>query len=410
MSKKTKINHPSKPEPIKLGTSQQTYATAYANRPPTKRMEFWSWKMVIHSENVEKNSVSLGRLAIRDVHKKMEQVYKEQQPQVYANEVEKQSFVDLMEMWYLDVVVPRQPEAKIRDEFKLSKRTVLNYQQGIKNLGKVAKDLLVSELNEKSAQALVRGLQLKYAPRTVQLHATTLRQILLWAWKKQKIDGQITVVTKRPKGDKGYVNNRHTPTDGDVEKLLGSMRMCSLKMMVYIGWKTGARTGEICDLVWGDVFRTGKDCWIRFSGKTGTRKCPITVDVFEEIRGWMKDGDGEDDRLFNVNFRTNCSPQLRQSCTYRGIEPFTIYGLRRLRVDTLQRQGIEPAVYERIMGHSMRIAQEIYRTTNDADLQGTLVDKADGSSKDVMKAEVLLAGLIGKLGLSLEEALVRLMG
>ena len=87
-----------------------------------------------------------------------------------------------------------------------------------------------------------------------------------------------------------------------------------------------------------------------------------------------------------------------------------LYGLCRLRVDTLQRQGIEPAVYERIMGHSMRIAQEIYRTTNDVDLQGTLVEKTGESSDDGTKTEVLLAGLIGKLGLSLEEALVRLMG
>ena len=400
MSKKTKINHPSKPEPIKLGTSQQTYATAYANRPPTKRMEFWSWKMVIHSEDVENNSVSLGRLAIRDVRKKMEQIYKKQQPQVYANEVEKQNFVDLMEMWYLDVVVPRLPEAKIRDEFKLSKRTVLNYQQGIKNLVKVAKDLLVSELNEKSAQELVRGLQLKYAPRTVQLHATTLRQILLWAWKKQKIDTQITVVTKRPKGEKGYVNNRHTPTDADVTKLLGSMRMCSLKKMVYIGWKTGARTGEICDLTWGDVYKNASGYWIPFSGKTGTRKCPITEELYKEIRGFKKDNEREQDRLFTPSFRTNCSSKLRNSCEIQGIEPFTIYGLRRLRVDTLQRQGIETAVYERIMGHSIRMAQEIYQTTNDADLQGTLVSTAGESSNDGMK--VLLAGLIGKLELSLE--------
>ena len=372
MSKETKINHPPKPEPIKLGTSRRTYATAYANRPPTKRMETWSWKMVIHSDEVEKNSVSLGRLAIRDVRKKMEQVYKEQQPQVYANEVEKQSFVDLMEMWYLDVVAPRLPEAKIRDEFKLSKRTVLNYQQGIKNLGKVAKDLLVAELNEKSAQALVRGLQLKYAPRTVQLHATTLRQILLWAWKKQKIDVQITVITKRPKGEKGYVNNRRTPTDADVEKLLASLGICSLKKMVYIGWKTVARTGEICDLTWADVYNNASGYWIRFSGKTGTRKCPITEDVYCEIHRLKKDHDKEQDRLFTPSFRTNCSPQLRESCEIRGIEPFTVYGLRRLRVDTLQRQGIETAVYERIMGHSIRMAQEIYRTTNDADFQGTL--------------------------------------
>ena len=58
-AKKTKTNYSPKPEPIKLGTSRQTYA----NRPPTKRMDNWSWKMVIHSDDVEKSSVSLGILA-----------------------------------------------------------------------------------------------------------------------------------------------------------------------------------------------------------------------------------------------------------------------------------------------------------------------------------------------------------
>ena len=147
--------------------------------------------------------------------------------------------------------------------------------------------------------------------------------------------------------------------------------------------------------------------WIRFSGKTGTRKCPITEEVYKEIRGFKKDGDKEQDRLFTPSFRTNCSPQLRKSCEIRGIEPFTVYGLRRLRVDTLQRQGIETAVYERIMGHSIRMAQEIYRTTNDADLQGTLVDVPKKSAN--VDTESILTGLIGKLGLSLEEALLRLM-
>ena len=70
MSKKTKTNQPPKPEPIKLGTSRRTYATDYANRPPTKRMETWSWKMVIDSDEVAKISVSLGRLAIADVSHK----------------------------------------------------------------------------------------------------------------------------------------------------------------------------------------------------------------------------------------------------------------------------------------------------------------------------------------------------
>ena len=61
------------------------------------------------------------------------------------------------------------------------------------------------------------------------------------------------------------------------------------------------------------------------------------------------------------------------------------------------------------MGHSIRMAQEIYRTTNDADLQNTLDVKGDESTKDKTTSEMLLAGLIDKLGLSLEEALERLM-
>ena len=85
-----------------------------------------------------------------------------------------------------------------------------------------------------------------------------------------------------------------------------------------------------------------------------------------------------------------------------------MYGLRRLRVDTLQRQGIEPAVHEQIMGHSIRMAQEIYRTTNDADLQGILNVEPKLESKSVSKDVV--STLIDKLGLSLEEALLRLMG
>ena len=54
------------------------------------------------------------------------------------------------------------------------------------------------------------------------------------------------------------------------------------------------------------------------------------------------------------------------------------------------------------------MAQEIYRTTNDADLQGILEVNAKTKSQPVSKDVV--STLIGKLGLSLEEALMRLMG
>ena len=81
-----------------------------------------------------------------------------------------------------------------------------------------------------------------------------------------------------------------------------------------------------------------------------------------------------------------------------------MYGLRRLRVDTLQRQGIEPAVYEQIMGHSIRVAQEIYRTTNDADLQSTLPKEMVQVGSKTAKNDIV-STLIGKFELSLEETL-----
>ena len=59
------------------------------------------------------------------------------------------------------------------------------------------------------------------------------------------------------------------------------------------------------------------------------------------------------------------------------------------------------------MGHSIRVAQEIYRTTNDADLQGILQVKPKKEPQAVSKDVV--STLIGKLGLSLEEALMRLL-
>ena len=58
-------NHHPKPEPIKLGTARTNYATAYANRPPTKRLSCWSWKMCIH-EKRKQQFLSLGRLDRKD--------------------------------------------------------------------------------------------------------------------------------------------------------------------------------------------------------------------------------------------------------------------------------------------------------------------------------------------------------
>ena len=64
----------------------------------------------------------------------------------------------------------------------------------------------------------------------------------------------------------------------------------------------------------------------------------------------------------------------------------------------------------RIYWYSVQMSniQGIYRTTNDADLQAVLEVKTNKELQPVSKD--IVSTLIGKLGLSLEEALMRLMG
>ena len=54
------------------------------------------------------------------------------------------------------------------------------------------------------------------------------------------------------------------------------------------------------------------------------------------------------------------------------------------------------------------MAQESYRATNDEDLQGVL--NIESKVEPLSVSKDVVSTLIGRLGLSLEEALMRLMG
>ena len=65
--KKTK-----RPDPIVLGSGKTTFATAYANRPPTKKNPNWSWKMVYNDGHSTKpKSESIGRMSEAQVEKEL---------------------------------------------------------------------------------------------------------------------------------------------------------------------------------------------------------------------------------------------------------------------------------------------------------------------------------------------------
>ena len=103
-------------------------------------------------------------------------------------------------------------------------------------------------------------------------------------------------------------------------------------------------------------------------GKTGTRNVPIAKEDYEQLMIWKSKKQAQT-RVFPKSFRTRLSVILLETCRRVRVKPFVFYGLRRLRVDTLQRMGVETAVYERIMGHSLGIGKDVYRTLKASDLQ-----------------------------------------
>ena len=84
-----------------------------------------------------------------------------------------------------------------------------------------------------------------------------------------------------------------------------------------------------------------------------------------------------------------------------------MHGLRRLRSDTLFRSNIEPAVYEALMGHSVKIALEAYRRPNLEDLK-----KASGTlntqQKEAFELEKLLQ-LAKTQGIDIKQLLASLL-
>ncbi len=60
------------------------------------------------------------------------------------------------------------------------------------------------------------------------------------------------------------------------------------------------------------------------------------------------------------------------------------------------------------MGHSTRMAREVYRTPNAQDLQGVVVGDVGTGTRGNGDAELLMA-LVGKLGLGMDEVLRRLL-
>lgn len=398
-----------RPKPIKI-TYKRFTLTAYSNRTPTSSEPNWSWNLKIKRKREEAIFISLGRVPLSEITKEMKNTFRTTLPIQYGEEISKKTVEDILESWFVSKIQSRSPQSTIREEYKLSPHTVTNSRTAIDRLIKFTGETLVSDLDTSKIEELKQKIEISYSPRTKHFYMAIFIRAYKWARKNDSNIPMLEISNPSPT-KKDYCTNRYTPSDQEVEKLFSFIKDTPLGLAVKIGHLTGCRNGECTNLKWKDIVNDQDNSyWIFLEGKTGQRKYPINQEQYQFIMKYRKRKSLSSD-IFPKSFKTNLTGLLQKKCKQHDIRPFSYYGLRRLKVDTLQRKKVENAVYEELLGHNVHSAKSYYRNPSKSDLQNAVLDKGSSSQENIQKnpPDHILITLIDKLGLSTEEVLKRLL-
>ena len=357
------------PEPVPLTVGGVTLATAYARRPPGRRKgadEGWSWEAKFKDKaSGAWVTKSLGRLADADVPTALVDLYRGVDPAAVRVDGGRISTVgDLCRAYYADLET-RGPDSGARAEHRLSDRTLKNYLGNAQRVVAVADRMPLADLASGGVFVIKDASRVSYAPRTVQADLKYLRQAVLWG--RERGVEVVDVSTRRAarlmtQAELAPVNVDRTPTHEEVERVWSSVRRSMLRLGIYIGWKTGARIGEITAVRPCDLYEDRDGAWVGFpKGKTGPRRFPLTLEELATIRTMIPAGHPEDTPLFGRHFARNGTEHLKIACLRLGIQAFTFHGLRDLMCDTCHRRGVEIGAYVEMLGHSAQTALEHYR-------------------------------------------------
>ena len=371
-----------RPDPIALAMGGKALATAYASRCPTGRSTCWSWRMRFRDPlSGDWRWSQLGRLAAEDVPSALLKAYREIDPSAIKEDGQHIETVgDVLRAW-VAWIDSRGPDGALRPDNQLAARTVLSYRGSAKRLLPRVARLQVGTLTRANLEQIRDALLETGAKRTTNADMKALHQAVRFArgrgieipdleWRG------LNIKVSR----KEHVHNHHTPSHGDVEALYSGMRRSRLKLGLYIGWVTGARPGEVAALRPTDLVEDDDGPWVCFpSGKTGPRRFPVSAEQLAEIRDQLGDWPADRPMLPGEQWVRNSSGRLTEACRLRGIEPFTMHGLRRLMCDTCQRQGVDLGTYMEILGHSADTALEHYRQPTVDDLRGVVPKLASRS-------------------------------
>ena len=171
------------------------------------------------------------------------------------------------------------------------------------------------------------------------------------------------------------VRDKQTPTRPELNRVLDALRPDDSKQswafdVLYIQARVGCRIGALANLEKGDVkLKRGR---VRLNCKGHDRTIDVKSDVIDVLRPyvlaaapgesiWRKLGGELHNRtLAHATVRNPNRRHLRPACEAAGVTPFTTHGIRRLVVAEWLCKDVPVHVFQRILGHSAKLAIEVY--------------------------------------------------
>ena len=432
--------HP--PDPVELTIGGRRLATAYPHRPPGKRAEDWSWRMV-WSLAGKRHQRSLGRLPVAEVEAALLKEWSGIDP---ASIVEDHSgmgrVVNLCRAWYAQLE-QRPPETRLADNtLAIYRRACVYIREAIgdvpiKSLSNDAIRDMVDSMTtpafrarldtRNQAAAKARGQRSTGAPargqgyghRTINHTLTVLGMVLRWGRERDlDVPGALEPKRYAIKLKKGQTRSRYrsyTPTAEEVLAFYERLRKTPLKLAVLIALRTGARIGELGALRWQDIRAAFGGGFVRLVGKTGTRRVAVGAGVLDEILSFKQPGIDPERRLFRSSFGRRGGAGLVEAQQRQAIpleRQFTFHGLRRRWSSDQIQAGVPINVYADQAGHSPEIALRHYAvvtdrermaarnrveaTTGANDIYAQLVDRGLSVEKALELIDGVLAERVGK--------------
>ena len=279
----------------------------------------------------------------------------------------------------------------------LSPRTVQGRVSLRRSLTKLLGHKVIIQTDKAELERILTGaIAAGRAHLTVTFEASFLLRAWRWAFEER------LVAVKPPKLELGRVKREQkiTPNRAQINAILQALKG-EARLIVEVLASTGARIGEVIALRKCDY--DTHTHWLTVDGKTGPRRIPIDETLRERLTARA---DGSTSPLFH--WGRNCKAlasrvtwvrdNLTRACRRLNLPSFTPHSLRRAAVHFYITLGYDPKTLSALLGHSVKVMMEYYRTPTPEQVEQMVVSARPGdfsqTSSARRKALEVLPGLL----------------